>query len=129
MSEFEPMKPEIRDLWVNALLSGEYRRNRHRLKDPDGSYCPLGVLCELYRQQTGVGEWGERPSLKNGLAFIVPPGHHQFVWPHHLVLSWAGISDALLDRNGDTIKGIISGKNDSNKLDFDGMGEWIKNNL
>lgn len=60
------MKKEIAELWVKALRSGEYKQARGKLKVVDSSesdtsevtrYCCLGVLCELYRLQTGRGEW------------------------------------------------------------------------
>lgn len=35
---------EVKDKWVAALRSGDYRQGKHRLKQIDGSYCCLGVL-------------------------------------------------------------------------------------
>jgi hypothetical protein len=122
------MNPEIRDLWADALVSGEYERQRHRLKGPTGAYCPLGVLCDLYRQKTGQGAWGKKPSLKQALPFII--GDRSFYcFPPPEVLAWAGISDREFGRHRDTIKGLISGKNDVDKLDFPGMAEWLRANL
>lgn len=40
------MNPEVKELWIAALESGDYRQGRLALKD-DGKYCCLGVLCEL----------------------------------------------------------------------------------
>lgn len=47
------MNSEIREEWVTALRSGEYKQGKHRLhksnrftESPD-EYCCLGVLCEL----------------------------------------------------------------------------------
>lgn len=40
------MKKELRDKWVAALRSGEYKQVVGSLKTNDG-YCCLGVLCEV----------------------------------------------------------------------------------
>lgn len=40
------MDPEIKQLWLNALRSGEYSQAMGRLKR-DGAFCCLGVLCEI----------------------------------------------------------------------------------
>lgn len=34
----------MKDKWITALRSGEYKQGRHALKTTDGSYCCLGVL-------------------------------------------------------------------------------------
>lgn len=53
------MDPEKRELWKVALLSGEYTQGQNALRRSDGSFCCLGVLCDLYRKETGKGEWVE----------------------------------------------------------------------
>ncbi len=88
------MKPEIKAKWVAALRSGEFRQTNRRLKrvDPDdvASHCCLGVLCELYRSETGQGEWGPGDifvatggivPMRNGLIPPIP------------VQEWAGLTD------------------------------------
>lgn len=50
------MNPEIKAEWLAALRSGEYNQAFSRLKGPGGSFCCLGVLCDLYVKK-GVGEW------------------------------------------------------------------------
>lgn len=48
------MRADVRDKWVEALRSGEYKQGVANLKyaGSDGveSYCCLGVLCELARR-------------------------------------------------------------------------------
>lgn len=39
--------------WVEALESGEYRQNRGYLASGNGSFCCLGVACEV----SGMAEW------------------------------------------------------------------------
>lgn len=53
------MKQEIGELWIKALRSGEFKQTSSRLRRTDGGFCCLGVLCELYRRETGKGEWVE----------------------------------------------------------------------
>lgn len=51
------MNKEVKEKWVAALTSGEYKQGVGQLKTPDNRYCCLGVLTELYRKETGIGEW------------------------------------------------------------------------
>jgi hypothetical protein len=52
------MKKEIADLWVKALRSGEYRQCQGALIHRDeGSFCCLGVLCDIHARTTGQGSW------------------------------------------------------------------------
>jgi hypothetical protein len=55
------MKTDIKAKWVTALRSGEYKKGIYRLHTKDGRYCCLGVLCDLYRKETGHGTWMEYP--------------------------------------------------------------------
>ena len=41
---------------VAALRSGEFEQGRGQLRRYN-SYCCLGVMCEVYRRETGRGEW------------------------------------------------------------------------
>jgi hypothetical protein len=50
------MNPQVRDLWVAALRSGDYKQGRGQLRKND-RYCCLGVLCDLHRIETGLGKW------------------------------------------------------------------------
>ncbi|MFE7797032.1 hypothetical protein [Nocardia sp. NPDC057440] len=40
------MKADIKQKWVDALRSGEYRQGKEYLQF-DGNYCCLGVLCDI----------------------------------------------------------------------------------
>lgn len=50
---------QVRELWVQALESGKYKQCRLNLKNKDGKFCCLGVLCDLYIQETGNENWEE----------------------------------------------------------------------
>ena len=55
------MKKRVKKLWVEALRSGGYKQGRKRLRYGD-TYCCLGVLCDLYRKETGEGKWNKQQS-------------------------------------------------------------------
>ena len=42
-----PMDKDIARRWIDALRSGKYQQTTGTLRSPDGSYCCLGVLCEI----------------------------------------------------------------------------------
>jgi len=41
------MKRKIRDLWVRALIGGNFTQGKQALRDSHNNCCCLGVLCEL----------------------------------------------------------------------------------
>lgn len=41
------MKQDLKQAWLAALRSGKYRQGQGALKSVGGSYCCLGVLCEV----------------------------------------------------------------------------------
>lgn len=78
------MKEHIKDKWIAALLSGEYKQGRTRLKTQDGGFCCLGVLCDLASEE-GVGTW-------KGLNF--QSDNFNMPWTSWLppeVVDWAGM--------------------------------------
>lgn len=50
------MNQDIKQMWVTALRSGEFKQARKALRTNEG-YCCLGVLCELYSRTHGM-PWG-----------------------------------------------------------------------
>jgi hypothetical protein len=75
------MKPEIKQMWVDALRSGKYRQGDSYLR-VENSFCCLGVLCDLHARATG-GEW-------NG-------GHYFGAWlePPLEVVKWSGLGTSV----------------------------------
>jgi hypothetical protein len=90
------MKPEIKEKWVTALRSGDYKQTASVLRDGKG-FCCLGVLCDLYLQENEDGElrWGDVIDLSDhenaqkgslfGTAAFEPPLE---------VSQWAGLDVA-----------------------------------
>lgn len=55
-------------LWLAALRSGEYDQQQAILKNGFG-YCCLGVACDVYRKQTGKGNWIDTTDSRGGFTF------------------------------------------------------------
>lgn len=49
------MNPQIKQRWLEALRSGEYKQTTENLRDING-FCCLGVLCDLYAKERGT-DW------------------------------------------------------------------------
>lgn len=66
------MKQEIKEKWLRALKGeGEfkdkpYRKGTKRLKSFDGTFCCLGVLCDITKEETG-GFWDVDNTFNLGL--------------------------------------------------------------
>ena len=49
------MNQQVKEKWLSALRSGDYKQTRQYLHKEDG-FCCLGVLCDLYGKEHNV-EW------------------------------------------------------------------------
>jgi len=113
-------KKERRARLTAALRSGEFEQHRGSLRDDHG-YCCLGVACELYRRETGVGEWvgwtfeidgdGDAqvmlPDVSDYFGFTTTSGHYE---SHKRQLSIDNDGDSQLSippRSFDEIAQII----------------------
>lgn len=51
--------------WINALRSGDFKQGfAGKLKDDNGGYCCLGVLCEIFPEMNLAGD--SLSELENG---------------------------------------------------------------
>lgn len=50
------MNKELVRQWVEALRSGRYKQGRKALRNIDDSYCCLGVLCDISKEELGI-DW------------------------------------------------------------------------
>ena len=55
------MKKSVKNKWIEALKSGKYKRGQEALKTSKGTFCCLGVLCDIL----GQGEWKKDHKLGN----------------------------------------------------------------
>ncbi len=65
------MNPDVKKKWVEALKSGEYKKGYGALRDHTDRFCCLGVLCDLYRKETGFGEWLNHNIASDPLSFVI----------------------------------------------------------
>lgn len=134
---YEKLVPRVKELWLEALRSGEYKQIIAKMRVTDRcsdttlkkhggtGHCCLGVLTELAKQDGAI------PHFK-----VYSRGEQ----PLRVVRDWAGLSrDAMKDlmsfNDGHAKKGVDSwspeawhAKNRDNKS-FDEIADWIDENL
>lgn len=90
------MNKEIKEKWVAALRSGEYKQSSNRLRDNKG-FCCLGVLCDIYIKETNNAEWtnlynvGDVTVKYDGFDFVESNERETALLPDK-VWQWAGLS-------------------------------------
>lgn len=107
------MKPEIVELWAQALESGEYDQGRGQLVIIDESgqpsrYCCLGVLCDL-ANKAGV-ESGPDDNKEYGWNF----GANGATLPE-VVIRWAGMNSTGGEYGVRPSHGLLLNDNDSGR--------------
>ena len=111
------MKQHVRDGWVSALRSGEYRQGINFLHDiQDGTWCCLGVLCD----QLDIPYVDEHDSRTGVRAYRFGPNEVAQVPTSNLY-------EYGLPLNGPTIRKLTA-LNDS-KIPFDRIADWIEANI
>jgi len=102
------MNTEIKDKWITALRSGQYKQGKHRLRDND-KFCCLGVLCDVVDKtkwedtEFGIGYMGETHVMPENLAKSVNLSH--------------------IDCS------FLAGLNDYKEYTFDQIADYIQQNL
>lgn len=87
------MDVKVKQLWIEALESGEYNQTKGFLKTSEG-HCCLGVLCDLYAKKTGKGVWSESDGRKEGAYEMVTEcGERSLCGLPSPVAEWAGLSE------------------------------------
>jgi hypothetical protein len=119
------MKKDIKELWVNALESGEYAQAQGVLKNENG-YCCLGVLCDLYLK-SGIDPSAHWASDEESELFLI--GNNGSPWsllPE--VQSWAGL-ESNESPSSPKVKGtLLESLNDQGES-FEAIAELIKEYL
>lgn len=86
------MDARIKQLWIDALRSGEYKQGQNRLRLRD-EFCCLGVLCDLHQKENPtLGRW------VYGYAYASAPNQHTNVQFEgkllpFMVAKWSGLND------------------------------------
>ena len=104
------MKENIKNLWVDALRSGEYNQTTHQLEDKEG-YCCLGVLCKVGEKE-GIPVDTDSSGELEGVDLTEQVD----------ILEWSGTSQ--FDQSG--AQNILIGMNDDGKT-FEEIADHIDN--
>lgn len=95
------MNPEVKEAWITALTSGEYKQGQRALctLEDDGSktWCCLGVLCDLAAKagvQMAMGEAQVPVTMFADETRNVVLYNDDGGYPPSVVVEWAGLSSA-----------------------------------
>jgi hypothetical protein len=113
------MYEDVRDKWAARLESGRYEQAAGALRRGD-SYCCLGVLCDLYKAETGDGEW----AVVDGTYYFTATGGRNSSALPIPVRDWAGLDDTN-PRLTDGDDGWAAYLND-HKLRFPQIAELVR---
>ena len=118
------MNPEIKQRWVEALRSGDYKQGFEVLHDRNDCFCVLGVLADI-AVKDGVTSWRAAGNSyacgDQGLTCFLPLG----------VIDWAGL-DQVPIINSDSEYGaqiVLMNRNDTHKQSFAQLAAYIEENL
>lgn len=114
------MKPEIKQKWVQALRSGEYKQCYSCLKF-NNCFCVLGVLCDILKQEVN-GRWD------NHGKFITPNGARTTVLTGDVV-KYCNLDSNNPELNTDGMTHKITVLNDRYHYTFDELAYLIETNL
>lgn len=116
----------VKEMWIEALESGEYKQGMGCLNSGD-KFCCLGVLCELAYKEGVVQKHaveGYEETFYDNADDVLP----------FSVKEWAGLSETnpeveIEDESGDLMNETLIELNDSHELTFKQIAEIIKHNL
>lgn len=108
------MKKEIKEKWIAALRSGEYKQGRSYLRI-NKKYCCLGVLCDIHDPNKWI-----KPLTTLPLGNYSYNGCSITELPKYLQLEYQ-LSETQLSH--------LMNLNDLHKVDFDTIADWIERNV
>lgn len=125
------MNKKVKKLLVKALKTGiidngkqkplMIKQGKDSLRPTRGKMCCLGVLCEIYRRETGLGKWiKSNDGYHFDKDFGTLPGE---------VVAWAELKDSNPDIQFGTYEETLSELNDSEDIGFVGIAKLISRNL
>ena len=104
------MKEDIKNLWVDALRSGEYNQTKASLQDE--GYCCLGVLCKVGEKEGILVNTNSDGKLEG--VSLSDQGS---------ITEWSGAS--YFDQSG--VQNILMGMNDDDGKTFEEIADHIDN--
>lgn len=122
------LDPAVKTAWLDALRSGEYPQGKGLLRDNEGKFCCLGVLCEVAVEANVIPpareDWESRGWKYAGNSMCAPP---------LAVRAWAHLADVeifvgSLPRATTPIEALMQ-FNDKREWSFTKIADWIEANL
>lgn len=107
------MESELKEKWVNALRSGEYKQGRNRLVDYGNNFCCLGVLCEVAGFK------------RVDVSYINPNPEDEY---DRLNTSLDTGALSFVDIKDDEQEILVT-MNDNDGKNFDEIADWVEENL
>jgi len=92
MSEAVSVNKENVRKWVDVLRSGEFPQGKGALLY-GGRYCCLGVATEIYRRETGVGDWTVDDEDEPEIRIFRSPKEDEALSLPIEVADWLGLGD------------------------------------
>ena len=123
------MNQDVKQKWITALRSGEYKQTCGRLRKGD-SYCCLGVLTDLYDKDKDINchAWYEEDGQ---YGYESDGGTVEATLPES-VMKWADLDDpnprVREDRMGEPLTSLAY-LNDNDGLDFNQLADIIEKQL
>src|SRR4051812_25076359 len=117
------MNPEMKTKWLEALRSGKYKQASSRLRRKNefgGSYCCLGVLCDI----SGAGTWDESKTDLTAYVLLSQPAYYSSSYTRSITDLPRILRDQLGISADSEIKLIHL--NDEEKADFAAIADWIE---
>jgi hypothetical protein len=115
------MNEQVKEMWIDALESGDYRQGQGYLKYYDKTshrtrHCCLGVLCDLYSKNVAPLE--EKIRFTNDERVTKSIAQKPYDLPN-IVQNWAGLNDP-----SGTLSEPVDGK--TNLVDLNDDGKTFK---
>jgi hypothetical protein len=106
------MNKTLKDKWVAALRSGQYRQAKEYLHVPNLGYCCLGVLCDIYDDT----KWTDNAHTQYNFGTMTRCTYPTLGW-----LDEIGLSDNDAE--------YLTILNDNENKTFDEIAGWIETNI
>ncbi len=108
------MNKAAKKRWVEALRSGEYKQGFDAMLADDGTFCPLGVLCDIEID----GYWEPDNVALAGLLWKI---QGKFMFPPLGLRMRLGLTGSAIN--------MVSRLNDADKLSFSQIAYHIEREL
>ena len=108
------MNPNLKQKWIDALLSDKYKQGLNRLRTYDNRFCCLGALCNI----------------------INPNGWVQNRWGDYVFRCESDLMEKVLSpafrtatKLSNSYHATLTRLNDTETRSFKEIADWIKNNI